>query len=412
MSHMSETARLERPVGAWPMERVALSAAFLANGFIIGSWAPQIPLFAERLGLSKAELGLMILAFGLGAVAAMPVVGRLIARSGSRLPLVVLHLAIVFALPVLALAPTVPLGIAAILFAGIGTGGMDVAMNVNAVAVERRMGRAIMSACHGFWSVGGLLGAGIGGFAIAGLGGAAHGLLVGLLVAVSFVPVWRHALPDRPAPESAEARGVAVSGGGWAAYGRAVAVGLFALAVMIPEGTAIDWSAIYLRETLGADAAASGLAFASFSAAMAVLRFAGDGIRDRFGAVRTARISALFGAAGLVLVALAPDVPIALLGFAIMGIGLANIVPIAFSAAGNLPGLPPGVGMSVVTGLGYSGILVAPSAIGFIAEHSGFPPVFLGLALGLLGLFLIAGLVAPADQPKGGAAGSGGLAGT
>ncbi|KQT47621.1 hypothetical protein ASG43_10050 [Aureimonas sp. Leaf454] len=387
--------------GSWPAERIAVSAAFLANGFLIGSWAPQIPLFAERIGLSKPELGLMILAFGLGAIAAMPVVGRLIAGRGSRVPMLLLHAAMIAAMPALALVETVPLGALAILFAGIATGGMDVAMNVNAVAVERRMGRAIMSACHGFWSIGGLIGATVGGFAIAGLGGASHGLLVGAVIALLVVPVWRSALADEPEPAANGTADASVASGGLAAYGRAIAVGLLALTAMIPEGVAIDWSAIYLRETLGAETAVSGLAFAAVAASMSVLRFAGDGIRNRFGAVRTTRGSAVFGAIGLLLIAVGANVPVALAGFAVMGVGLANLVPIAFSAAGNMPGLPKGVGMSVVTSFGYSGILVAPSAIGFVAEHYGFQPIFLALAAGLAGVFLAARLVAPADDRTG-----------
>ncbi|KQT70082.1 hypothetical protein ASG54_14040 [Aureimonas sp. Leaf460] len=387
--------------GSWPAERIAVSAAFLANGFLIGSWAPQIPLFAARLDLSKPELGLMILAFGLGAVGAMPLVGRMIAKGGSRGPMLALHLAMIAAMPALALVGSVPLGVAAILLAGVTTGGMDVAMNVNAVAVERRMDQAITSACHGFWSIGGLLGATLGGFAIAGLGGTAHGLIVGAVIALLLLPVWRSALADGPEPASAETREATASQGGLAAYGRAVAVGLVALAAMIPEGVAIDWSAIYLRESLEAEAAVSGLAFAALAASMAVLRFAGDGIRNRFGAVRTVRGSAVFGVAGLLLIAAASSVPVALLGYALMGVGLANIVPIAFSAAGNLRDLPKGVGMSVVTTFGYSGILVAPSAIGFVAEHFGFGPIFLGLAVGLAGVALAARLLAAADDRAG-----------
>lgn len=378
--------------------RIAVSAAFFANGFLIGSWAPQIPVFATRLAISESTLGLMILAFGIGAVAAMPLVGRVIGRVGSRGPMLLLHLALAVALPLVVLAPTLGYAALAIVFMGVATGGMEVAMNANAVALERRLPTAIMSSCHGFWSVGGLVGAGTGGFLIAALGAEVHALLVAVVVLAVLPFVWRGALADRPEAmgspaASAEAAATRVPGG----TAKAFAIGVFALFAMIPEGAAIDWSAVYLRQELGAGAASSGLAFAAFSLTMAVFRFAGDGIRGRLGAVRTARLCSAAAAVGLLLIAVAPTVFVAVLGFALMGIGISNIVPIAFSAAGNVEGLKPGAGLSIVTTLGYSGILVAPSAIGFIAEETGFAGVFAGLALFLVGTFFCARLVAGAD---------------
>ncbi|MBC8130791.1 MAG: MFS transporter [Rhizobiaceae bacterium] len=380
--------------------RRAVSAAFFANGFLIGSWAPQIPVFASRLGIAESTLGLMILAFGIGAVAAMPVVGRIIGRFGSRPPMLVLHVALALALPLVVFAPSLASAAFAIVFMGIATGGMDVAMNANAVAVERGMTKAIMSSCHGFWSVGGLVGAGAGGFLIAALGPEGHALLAAAAIFAVLPLVWRGALFDAPEPEGVfgaqEASG-AGAGGGRAGMLKAFAIGLFALFAMIPEGAAIDWSAVYLRQELGAGASASGLAFAAFSLTMAVFRFAGDGIRGGLGAVKTARLCSAAAAFGLILIAAAPNTAVAVLGFAVMGIGISNIVPIAFSAAGNVEGLRPGAGLSIVTALGYSGILVAPSAIGFIAETTGFAPVFAGLALFLVGTFFAANLVSGAD---------------
>lgn len=377
-----------------------MSLAFLANGFVIGGWAPQIPLFAARLDLSKAQLGLMILAFGLGAILAMPLVGRVISRIGSKRPTIWLHAAMVPALPLLALAPNVPLAILAVLFAGITTGGLDVAMNANAVSVEQRLQRAIMSSCHGFWSVGGLLGAGLGGPIIAFLGGGAHGLLTGLVVAATLLFVARHLLSDEPepAPVAAQSGTDGARVGGFASVGKALAIGVVALFAMIPEGAAIDWSAVYLRQELGVGTAASGLAFAAFSAAMAILRFAGDGIRDRFGAVATARGCASIAIVGLLVIGFAPGLAAALVGFALLGIGLSNIVPIAFSAAGNVEGLKAGTGLSMATSIGYSGILIAPSFIGFIAEHTGFAIVYAGLAALLVLVLAASGIVSGADR--------------
>ena len=257
-----------------------------------------------------------------------------------------------------------------------------------------------MSSCHGFWSVGGLVGAGAGGFLIEALGPGGHALVVAAVVLLLWLVVWRGALSDRnPAPKASNTSGAKAAVDSPAGVLMAAAVGMFALFGMIPEGAAIDWSAIYMRQELGVDAGTSGLAFAAFSLTMAVLRFAGDGIRDRLGAVRTTRYSSLAAGLGLLLIASANGPAMALAGFAVMGIGIANIVPIAFSAAGNVPGLRPGTGLSIVSALGYSGILVAPSAIGFVAEHTGFAIVFASLSVLLVVTFLAAKLVAVADRP-------------
>lgn len=393
----------------WPARRIAVSLAFLVNGFILGNWTPQVPLLADRLGLGEGRLGLLILVFGLGAVAAMPLVGAATSRLGSRTPTLVLQALLAFALPLLVLAPTPWTAAAAILFFGMTMGGMDVAMNANAVQTERTLPSAMMSSCHGFWSIGGVLGATVGGPLIAGLGSLGQALVVALVTLAALWPIGLHLMEDRhvgaTAPSSDEGEGERPAGGVPAGSAKlvAMALGVCALFSMVPEGATIDWSAIYVRQDLGADVATSGLAFAAFSATMAVFRFLGDGIRDRLGAVRTIRLSLGFAMVGLVLVGLAGSFGAALVGFAVLGIGLANLVPIAFSAAGNVEGLKPGIAISIATSIGYSGILIAPSAIGFFAEHFGFSPVFLGLCFCLLVVFALSGLMRGADRAVPGA---------
>jgi fucose permease len=168
---------------------------------------------------------------------------------------------------------------------------------------------------------------------------------------------------------------------------------------MIPEGAVLDWAALYLKQELGAGIATAGLAFAAFSGTMALMRFAGDAVRNRFGAVTTLRVSALVAATGMLVGGLAPSAWVAILAFALSGFGIANMVPIAFSAAGNQPGLSPGAGLSTVTMMGYSGILLAPSVIGFIGQHIGFSPAFVGVSGLLVIVFLMAGLARAADMP-------------
>lgn len=385
--------------GAMPRERVAVSALFLVNGYVVGNWAPKIPSFKSALGIDEAVLGLMILAFGIGSLVTMPVIGMLIAREGSRRVSLATGFAIAPLLLLLTLMPGPWTAAAMLVLLGGLVGGMDVAMNANAVAVERRMRRAIMSSCHAWWSVGGLIGAATGGLLIGGLGVLGHAAIV-FAVALGVVAL---AVPsllrDSPAPGPANPDEARAERG--LPNLLALLVGLIALFSMIPEGAVLDWSALYLEQELGASVETAGLAFAAFSAAMALMRFSGDPIRDRLGAVATLRISALVAGAGLVFASLAGSVPMAATGFALAGLGIANMVPIAFSAAGNLPGLAPGVGISAVSFMGYSGLLFAPSLIGFIARHTGLGPIYLGLPLLYLAVLALSALARHADPDPG-----------
>lgn len=376
--------------------RWAVAAIFLANGFLTGAWAPQIPVFLTRLDISKFTLGLLILLFGAGAVTAMTWCGHLISRHGSRTVLRWFGLVGSFGLLVVALAPNVPLAAIALFIFGGSIGGMDVAMNANAVVVERRLSRAIMSSSHGFWSLGGFAGGALGGFAIQNYGHLAHAAVVtALAFAVIAVAVRHLVAEDKPLRGSTGGNGHRkfTLPGNPLVY----LVGLMALLTMISEGAVLDWAALYLRQELGADLAIAGLAYAAFSGVMAVMRFLGDEVRNRFGAVTTLRVSALVAAAGMLVAGLAPSSWLAIAAFAFCGFGIANMVPILFSAGGNQEGMSSGTGMSVVTTMGYSGILVAPSAIGFIAEHSSFGPIFVALSGLLVVVLLMAGLAHRAE---------------
>lgn len=379
-------AKLTAIRGRW-----ALAAIFLANGFLTGSWAPQIPVFLTRLEISKFTLGLLILLFGVGAVVAMTGCGHLISRHGSRTVLRWFALCGSLGLMVVALAPNVPLAAAAMIIFGGSIGGMDVAMNANAVVVERRLSRAVMSSSHGFWSLGGFAGGGLGGFAIQHYGHLAHAAAVTVFAFAVIAVAVRHLLTEG-SPQAAEHHKFALP-----ANPLVYLIGLMALLAMISEGAVLDWAALYLRQELGADLAVAGLAYAGFSGVMAVTRFFGDGIRNRFGAVTTLRVSALVAAVGMLVAGLAPSPWLAIAAFAFCGFGIANMVPIIFSAGGNQEGMSSGTGMSVVTTIGYCGILVAPSAIGFVAEHSSFGPIFITMSGLLIIVLLMAGLAHRAE---------------
>ncbi|MGL4405275.1 MAG: MFS transporter [Notoacmeibacter sp.] len=378
---------------SFPQSRQAVSALFLANGYVVGSWASLIPEFKMRLGIDESVLGLLILAFGIGSLIAMPLCGAIIAKAGSQK--LVLRLSTVLIVVLLALmhAPNLIFAAFAMVLAGAMIGGMDVAMNANAVSVERHMHKAIMSSCHGFWSLGGFAGAGLGGIMIAEFGVEMHVLIVTAIVAVMIGFAWHKVMDDA----TAVSRDAKAPKPQLPRSALPYLIGAMALACMIPEGSVVDWSALYLRQELGSDVALSGFAFAAFSGTMAIMRFLGDDIRNRLGAVLTLRISAVLAGIGLLIASMANVGEMAILGFAISGIGVANLVPIAFSAAGNLPGYAPGVAISVATFMGYSGILFMPSLIGFIAVHTGFALIFMVLAAGFIVVFLAAGIARHAD---------------
>ncbi len=377
----------------FPSIRLAVSLLFLMNGFMVGAWAPKIPDFAERLLLTKSQLGLMILLLGAGSLTLMPVAGALMARFGSAKVAKVMAILLLPSLLLLTYAGKVWFAAVAVFWFGGFMGAMDVAMNTNAVAVEKAMGRAIMSSCHAFWSLGGLIGSSTGGLLISWFGMTTHATIAALAAVLMLVIAWPLVLKDPPAPaEKAERKGsLPLQPLPWI-------LGCMALFSMVPEGAVLDWGAFYVRQELGADLIVSGFAFAAFSGTMALMRFLGDLVRDRFGAVKTLRGSAILALVGMLFAGLAVHPYMAIAGFALCGLGIANMVPIAFSAAGNIPGMASGVGLSVATFMGYSGLLAAPSIIGFVAEHVGFAPVFLTLPVLLLVVLLLSGLARYADS--------------
>jgi MFS family permease len=376
--------------------RIAVSAFFLLNGAILGSWAPQIPLLLPRHGITESVLGLLILGMGGGAMVAMCLSGRLMARHGSKAMVRWTAVACALALPAAVLAPDVATLAVAMAAMGASVAMMDVATNANAVELEQATGRAILSSTHGFWSVGGFLGGALGGPGIAALGAGGHALVVSA-VSLTVVALSWSGLARVPATvEVTDAGpGPGLLRQGWTIY----LIGVMTLFSFVPESAVLDWSALYLSSDHGAGVAVSGMAFALFSACMAAVRFCGDAVRNRVGAVPLLRVSGCIAAAGMTLAALAPSTPLALAGFALSGIGVANLVPILFSAAGRHGGANPGAAIAAVSFIGYGGMLVAPTLIGVAAEQVGFPAIFLALSVLLLSVAALAPAVATAPAP-------------
>lgn len=401
MTDQSLPTRPAALTGTYPKERIAVSLLFLANGLYVGAWSVKVPELAGRLSLSPFYMSLIVVFFGLGSITIMPLCGARIARYGTSV--VAKATAVVFlpSMLLITLSPNVwTAAIAVFLFGGFA-GALDVAMNANAVEVEKSMRRAIMSSCHAFWSLGALIGSSTGGYMIEHLGPLSHSLVMTAVDAVILVLAFAMILNDGPHVDDEHAEA-----GPKASLFKSPLpwlIGIVALFCMVQEGIVIDWSALYLSTELGSSLTQAAFAAGALHGAMTIMRFAGDGIRDRLGAVLTMRISGVVAFIGMLIAGLAPNAYVAIAGFALAGLGVSNMVPIAFSAAGNLPGMAKGVGLSVVTIMGYSGTLFAPTLFGFVAEHTGFSAIYVGTPMLLLVVLALSGLARHADGIRGGA---------
>jgi MFS family permease len=364
------------------MARVAASAIFFGNGFGIGTWAAQLPRFKAALGLSDGQLSLALLAFSLGAVVLMPMIGWLTAHVGSRK--VTLTAAFAFAATLLlpGLAPSLTLLTLASLVAGACNGSMDVSMNTNATVVEKAWNQPLMSSLHAFFSLGGLAGAAASGLFIAGGFGIVPTLLVScagmgcLFLVAAFWTLEEEEM-------AAETHGFA-----WP-RGAVILLAVLAMFCFVVEGAMVDWTAIYLQSVTGASLETAVAGFVAFSLAMTVCRFMGDFAVRRLGRVRTLQMGGLLAAVGLALAMLLPQPLPATLGFALVGIGLANTVPVLFSTAGQIKGVAPSMGVAMVATLGYGGLLLGPPLIGFGGDIVGLRAmlaVLIVFALATVGL--------------------------
>jgi MFS family permease len=342
--------------------RVAVSTAFFLLGLGSGVWAVHIPLVQARLGIAPSILGFALFAMAIGAVLAMPLTGWAIGRLGSRRPTAFLTIAFTVITPLPTMAPGVWSLFAATWLFGFAMGGLDVAMNVQAAEIEAARRRPTMSSFHGFFSVGGLAGALIGAVLIAAGWGNGEGaaalaaLLLGsaILSATNLFPSARPVAPGSPR---------------FSLPDRAVlALCILAFLCFAIEGAVTDWSALFLTSVKGATPAAAAGGFALFSLAMAACRLAGDAVVARLGG-RTILIGGgLLIAAGLVVALASPWPLVGALGFGILGIGAANVVPVLFSRAARTPGVDPSIGVAAVATLGYSGFLVMPPILGLVAD--------------------------------------------
>jgi MFS family permease len=373
-----------------PSERVGVAAAFVIHATVSGTWAPRLPAIKASLELSAGMLGTALVGLAVGLLAGTRLAGAPVDRFGSR-PVMRAGFPVLCAALVLpALARSAATLFLALLALGLASGILDVAMNTQGVEVERHRRRPLLSGLHGLWSIG--LGAGAGTAALAaalGAGPLLHFALVAVVLAAASLLLMRGLLV---APVRADAREAGDSG--WTPA--LVLLGVIAFCSFVGEGSASDWSAVYLAEELSASPALAAMAFACFSAAAAAARFAADPLRARVGAVALVRGGTLLAAAGLLLGLAVHQPAAAIAGFTLLGVGLAPVAPIAFSAAGAWDPQATGRNIGRVAGIGYVGSVSGPIVIGWLAQATSLR---LALAITVL-LALVITAAARAVQPR------------
>jgi MFS family permease len=353
--------------------RVATAIQFFVNGTLLATWVSNIPSIKSHLHLSDGQLGLALLGMAIGALIAFPITGYLISRFSSRTVTVIAGFAYCATLPFLALMPSLPsLSLALVVF-GICNGAMDVAMNAHGAEVEALHHKSIMSSFHGMFSLGGLIGAALGGIVAANhIPSKTHFLGAALILASLLAVSISQLLPSTRSLEKPKTV--------FAMPSRALlGFGVIAFCAHLSEGAMADWSAVYLRDTLSAGAAFAALGYAAFSLTMTLARFGGDTLVNRVGAIQLLRYGGLIASLGLMAALLLGNPILTLVGFACVGVGMATISPIVFSAATRVPGIPSGTAIAAVATMGYSGFLIGPPFIGFLAQSMG-----LRIALGLV----------------------------
>ena len=354
------------------LEQMSTRIAFFIAGFGLAAWAPLVPYAKARAGLDEATLGLLLLCLGAGSILAMPIAGLLATRFGCRRVTIGGTLLICLALPLLATAGSIPLLITTLFVFGAGLGIVDSTVNLQAVIVERASGRNMMSGFHGMFSVGG----------IAGAAGVSALLALGLtpLWAIVVVIVLTLAALLKAAPHML-AYGSESTGPAFAVpHGVVLFIGLLCFTVFLAEGAMLDWSAVFLTTEKQIGEAYAGLGYAAFALTMTAGRLTGDTIVRRLGARRVIVLGGLFAAVGLALATLAPGWEVALAGYALVGIGCSNIVPVLYTAVGKQTVMPENIAVPAITTLGYAGILAGPAAIGFVAHASSLSIAFLLIA--------------------------------
>ncbi|MFF5362145.1 MFS transporter [Streptomyces scabiei] len=372
--------------------RYAVAAVFAVHGAVTGSFATRVPWIQDHAGVSAGQLGLALAFPAIGASLAMPLAGRISHRFGARTALRGLLSLWTLALVLPSLSPNLWTLCFALFVYGASAGMADVAMNALGVEVESRIGKSIMSGLHGMWSVGALVGS-AGGTLAAHLGSDArlhHGLAAAALTLLGLVAC-RWVLDLRPTEDEEPPPRFALP------PKSALLIGTVGFCAVFAEGAALDWSAVYLRDQLEASAGLAAACTTGFMLTMAVARLAGDAVVNRFGAVRTVRVSGALAVLGGLLIVVSDRPAVAMGGFALMGLGIAVVVPLCFAAAGR-SGPNPSLAIAGVATITYTSGLVAPSAIGGLAELTSLVVSFGLVTVLACGLVAFAGVLRAGER--------------
>ena len=372
---MSSTTTTIRPIPG-RQEQLSTRMVFFIAGFGVAAWAPLVPFAKIRANIDDGLLGLLLLCLGAGSIVAMPLAGALAARLGCRLVIALSTGLMCLTLPFLATVSTVPELVASLLIFGAGVGSLDVSMNIQAVIVERASGQTMMSGFHGLFSLGGIAGAA----GMTFLLGAGASPLIAVWCVVAGIAVALTLSISRLLPYGSKSDGPAFA----IPHGIVLFIGALCFIVFLTEGALLDWSAVFLTSVRGMDASQAGLGYAAFALTMTIGRLTGDRVVRRIGPVRIVIFGGLCGAGGIVLATLIPSWQAALLGYALVGMGCSNVVPVLFSSVGRQTIMPENVAIPAITTLGYAGILVGPAAIGFVSHTTNLQTAFMILTVLLL----------------------------
>lgn len=351
--------------------QLAVLTAFFINGAMMATWVARIPAIQARLALREGALGLTLMGLSMGVLLTLSLAGGLLARYGSRALTLWGCILMVLTLPLLALAPNTIVLFFCLTAFGAGLSGMDVAMNEQAVFVERQQRRPLMSSFHAVYSVGNLAGAllAAGMAAISGMATFFHFCLAALFFGSTMIFAYPYLLQTQYEGATRTLSFRLPERALWM-------LGAIAACSGIGESGMSGWSALFLSGVLRTSAAFAALGYAAFSLTMMIGRFLGDAIVSRWKPARIVAVSGALAAAGFLVVALTSNPLAAVAGFALVGAGLSNVIPLAFSAAGNMPGISPGTGIAGVAALAYSGSLIAPPLIGNVAQATSLRVAF------------------------------------
>lgn len=360
------------------LEQRSTRIVFFIAGFGMAAWAPLVPFAKAHTGINEGMLGVLLLCLGIGSIVAMPVAAALLPQVGCRRVIAVAAIFVCLALPLLATSSSLPVLVVALLIFGASLGAVDVAMNVQAIAVEQASGRAMMSGFHGLFSLGGIVGAaGV----TALLSGGVLPLMATLVVVGGILLALSIAAPHLLT------HGSPVDGPIFAVpHGVVLIIGCLCFVLFLTEGAVLDWSAVFLTSARGVRAAYAGFGYAVFALTMTIGRLSGDRIVQRYGSNKIIYVGGLCAAAGFAVVTVVPAWQAALVGYALVGVGCSNIVPVLFTCVGRQTLMPQNVAVPAITGVGYAGMLVGPAAIGFVAQLASLSAAFVIVALMLIGV--------------------------